>query len=151
MFRQPLRPGTWTLKLLYSWELVAETHFLITPLSVYSGHQVSSEQVKFLHNGPGQSYVDHDFSNVETLLGFTNKSTHLRQALANSRRYGKDLWEWTDSLVSSFWSVQETCFVRQPQHPTGGALCLELELDPCDLTSWSSFAADPKIIISQKS
>ncbi|XP_054711088.1 xylosyltransferase oxt-like [Uloborus diversus] len=147
-FRQPLLPGTWTLKLLYSWELVAETLFLVIPLSVYSAHPISSEQVKFLHNGPGQPYVDHDFTNVEAVLGFTNKSTLLRQALANSRRYGKDLREWTDSLVGNFWSVQDTCFVNQPQHPTGGTLCLDLELDPCHLTSWSSLSADPKSTIS---
>ncbi|CAL1290966.1 unnamed protein product [Larinioides sclopetarius] len=146
-FRQPLRPGTWSLKLLYEWELVAETFFLVIPLSVYNGHEVSSEQVKFLHNGPGQPYVDHDFSNVEALLGYTNKSVQARQALSNSRRYGRDLKEWTDTLVSSFWSVQDTCFVNQPLHPSGGALCLDLELDPCHLTSWSSHAEDPKSTI----
>ncbi|GBM80770.1 Xylosyltransferase oxt [Araneus ventricosus] len=146
-FRQPLRPGTWSLKLLYEWELVAETFFLIIPLSVYNGHEVSSEQVKFLHNGPGQPYVDHDFSNVEALLGYANKSVQARQALSNSRRYGKDLKEWTDTLVSSFWSVQDTCFVNQPLHPSGGALCLDLELDPCHLASWSSHADDPKSTI----
>ncbi|XP_035218232.1 xylosyltransferase oxt-like isoform X2 [Stegodyphus dumicola] len=146
-FRQPLRPGTWTLKLLYEWELVAETIFLVIPLSFYSNHQVSSEQVKFLHNGPGQPYVDHDFTNVEALLQFTNKSSQLRQALANSRRYGKDLREWTDSLVAAFWSVQDTCFINQPQHPTGGTLCLDIDLDPCHLTNWSSHSADPKSAI----
>ncbi|XP_071033432.1 xylosyltransferase 1 isoform X2 [Parasteatoda tepidariorum] len=147
VFRTPLRPGAWTLKLLYEWELVAETRFLVTPLSVYNGQEVSSEQVKFLHNGPGQPYVDHDFSNVETLLGFTNKSTQLRQALANSRRFGRDLKEWTDMLVGNFWSTQDTCFIHQPQHPTGGAVCHDLDLDPCHLTSWSSLAEDPKSII----
>ncbi|GFQ80628.1 xylosyltransferase oxt [Trichonephila clavata] len=146
-FRQPLCPGTWSLKLLYEWELVAETLFLVIPLSVYNGHEVSSEQVKFLHNGPGQPYVDHDFTNVEALLGYTNKSAQQRQALSNSRRYGKDLREWTDTLVSSFWSVQDTCFVNQPLHPSGGALCLDLELDPCHLTTWSSHADDPKSVI----
>ncbi|XP_055935993.1 xylosyltransferase oxt-like isoform X2 [Argiope bruennichi] len=146
-FRQPLRPGTWSLKLLYEWELVAETFFLVIPLSVYNGHEVSSEQVKFLHNGPGQPYVDHDFSNVEALLGYTNKSVQARQALSNSRRYGRDLKEWTDTLVSNFWSIQDTCFVNQPLHPSGGTLCLDLELDPCHLTSWSSQADDPKSTI----
>ncbi|KAG8188510.1 hypothetical protein JTE90_008075 [Oedothorax gibbosus] len=146
-FRQPLRPGTWSLKLLYEWELVAETLFLIVPLSVYNGHPVSSEQVKFLHNGPGQPYVDHDFTNVEALLGFTNKTTQLRQALSNSRRYNKDLREWSDTLVSNFWSVQETCFVSQPQHPTGGTLCLDLDLKACHMTTWSSHADDPKSVI----
>lgn len=127
--------------------MVAETLFLVVPLSVYNSHPVSSEQVKFLHNGPGQPYVDHDFTNVEALLGFTNKSAQLRQALSNSRRYGRDLREWSDSLVSNFWSIQDTCFVNQPQHPTGGAMCLDLELESCRSTSWSSHAEDPKSVI----
>ncbi|XP_023222880.1 xylosyltransferase 1-like isoform X2 [Centruroides sculpturatus] len=144
IFRQPLRPGIWTLQLLYNWVIVAEAQFLVTPLSYYNGHKVGSEQAKFLHNGPGQRYVDHDFSSVEILLGYTNKSTVLRQASANSRRYGKDLEEWIDSLVAQFWTVQNTCFLAQPQHPTGGAVCLRLDLDPCHMTTWSSRSPDPK-------
>ncbi|XP_013776191.1 xylosyltransferase oxt-like isoform X1 [Limulus polyphemus] len=145
VFRQPLRPGIWTLLLMYNWVLVAETHFLVVPLSVYNTQPVDEQKTPMIHSGPGkQPYVDHDFSNVETLLKYTNKTLMLQQAVLNSQKAGKDLENWIDGLTTQFWTVQDLCFVSVPQHPTGGALCLALDMDPCQLTLWSSKSPDPK-------
>ncbi|XP_076309198.1 xylosyltransferase 1-like isoform X3 [Tachypleus tridentatus] len=145
VFRQPLRPGIWTLLLMYNWVLVAETHFLVVPLSVYNNDPIDRQKTRMIHSGPGkQPYVDHDFSNVETLLKYTNKTLLLQQAEFNSWKVGKDLEDWIDGLTTQFWTVQDLCFVSVPQHPTGGALCLALDIDPCQLTLWSSKSPDPK-------
>ncbi|XP_022241938.1 xylosyltransferase 2-like [Limulus polyphemus] len=145
VFKQPLRPGIWTLLLMYNWVLVAETHFLVIPLSVYNTQKVDEMKTQLIHSGPvKQPYVDHDFSNVEALLKYANRSLLLQQAVLNSQKTGKDLNEWIDGLTTQFWTVQDICFVSIPKHPSGGALCSSLDIDPCQLTIWSSKSPDPK-------
>ena len=35
VLNRPLRPGVWTVKLMFNMAVVAETQFLVTPLTVY--------------------------------------------------------------------------------------------------------------------
>lgn len=138
VFRQPLRPGIWTVKLMYMWTQVAETKFLVTPLSFMNGVEISADHVKFVHNGPGRPYVEHNVSMVEKFLGLSIKEAAVRQAGANALRFGKDLLDWIDSLSSQFYVIQDTCSVNKDTP------CSVLELDECSSVSWSPSSPDVK-------
>jgi protein xylosyltransferase len=139
-FRRPLRPGAWRLLLMYSWEIVAETRFLVTPLLFNNGKEVGAEQASFLHDGPAPRYVDHNFTAIENFLGLRQKqASQMRLASTNSRRFGKDLRQWMENLVSEFWTIQEICFLREHDKP-----CPSAQIEACSDSPWSSYFPDPK-------
>lgn len=139
-FHRPLRPGVWKLLLMYNWETIAETRFIVLPLVYYNGKQVTNDQVKFLHDGPAQGYVDHNFTAIETLLGLKDEQATLaRVASVNSRRFGKDLLQWLERLVSEFWTIQDMCIIDN-----AGLPCRTAQLDSCHTIQWSSRFPDPK-------
>lgn len=138
-FRRPLRPGAWRLLLMYNWEIVAETQFLVIPLIYYNGKLVGTGQAKFLHEGPAPKYVDHNFTAIENFLGLKQKqASHLRLAATNARRFGKDLHQWTENLVSEFWTIQEICLLGKEN-----LQCPSVQI-ACSSTPWSSHSPDVK-------
>ena len=52
-FTKPLRPGTWTVKLVYNNDIVlGEVKFLIIPQAFFEGKAATLEQVIGTNNGP---------------------------------------------------------------------------------------------------
>ena len=67
--QKPLRPGIWTVKLLYLWEVSVETQFLVTPLLVYGGRTITDAEAVALHNGPTAGmYSERSYKDIKTFL-----------------------------------------------------------------------------------
>ncbi|XP_043946423.1 xylosyltransferase 2 isoform X2 [Protopterus annectens] len=130
----PLRPGTWTVRLLYRWELLAETKFLVTPLT-YHNKQPLTEDDLWLHAGPAQmEYMDQNFQGLGKILNLPRSDSATEKELRNSRLVGKPLQDWVDHSISQFWSAADLC--------ASSSTCAVLQ--PCNGTSWSSLSPDPK-------
>lgn len=139
-FKQPLRPGVWKLLILYNWSVVAETRFLVVPLLYYNGNEVSRDNVEFLNGGPATRYVEHNFTAIEDMLNISaRQSSQLRIAQSNAKRFGADLLQWSDSLLSEFWNIDNVCTASK-SYP----LCHTTQLDMCHSSEWSSMSPDLK-------
>ncbi len=147
LFNDPLRPGVWKLLIFHNWVVIAETQFLISPLLFYNQTKVNKEYVKLLHNGPKQQYSSHNYSSIETFLGFQNKSFEIQIALKNSRKFGKELLNWVNFVNSEFWYIHEMCYISQTTSLSINLNC-DFPIIACHLTDWSSYSPDPKSNIS---
>nr|CAD7592662.1 unnamed protein product [Timema genevievae] len=131
--REPLLPGVWEVKMVLNSSLVAGTHFLVIPLQLVSGVEISQHQSTFLHNGPAQSFVAPEGVDYERFMASAGEKLALRRkATANSKRFGVDL--------QKFYKVVESCAASTRQT----SLCGGVILEPCEGTVWSSLAPDPK-------
>lgn len=137
--RQPLLPGVWTVKLFDGSDIVAEVQFLVTPLQFFGGNVVTEKQVGFINGGAGVG-VSQDESYGRFLPDSKQRGQLERLARANAKRYGVDLEEWIDSLISEFYYFKEVCYLRES---------CAVGLQNCNGTSWSSFAPDPKSQLGQ--
>ncbi|XP_067673821.1 xylosyltransferase oxt-like [Haliotis asinina] len=138
---QPLRPGIWQVKLMYNLQILAETSFLVIPLTVYDGHPISATEIYRAHSGPQGFYASKDFSEFRDVLNVPKQADLETQAAVNAKKVGKDLENWVDSLVPLFWQVQRSCTIEDLSNT-----CLVLE--QCKKTSWSSRSPDPKSDLS---
>ncbi|CAG2068663.1 unnamed protein product, partial [Timema podura] len=139
--REPLLPGVWEVKMVLNSSLVAGTHFLVIPLQLVSGVEISQHQSTFLHNGPAQSFVAPEGVDYERFMASAGEKLALRRkATANSKRFGVDLQKWIDSLTNRFYKVVESCAASTRQT----SLCGGVILEPCEGTVWSSLTPDPK-------
>ncbi|BET03101.1 Xylosyltransferase sqv-6 [Nesidiocoris tenuis] len=134
--KSPLLPGTWTLKLYWNSSIFAHTLFLVLPLEQVSGSPLSLHQAQFVHGGPGERYtkLNSDWTKIAGLQ-FENRTTLERRAFSNTKRVGKDLNIWIDTLTSKFYQVIESC---------GASISSLCGLKPCASTFWSSLSPDPK-------
>ncbi|XP_025094417.1 xylosyltransferase 1-like isoform X3 [Pomacea canaliculata] len=132
---RPLRPGVWTVKLMYNMALVAETQFLIIPLTHYQGRLILPAQVPRTHGGPIGMYSSKDFSELRDILKVPQSRELEEEAANNAKKVGKDLELWVDSLLPLFWVMQEACSMEVSN------FCA---LQECTKTSWSSRSPDPK-------
>ncbi|XP_013928107.1 PREDICTED: xylosyltransferase 1-like, partial [Thamnophis sirtalis] len=65
----PLRPGVWTLKILHHWVPVAETKFLVSPLTFLNKQAIRQEEATKLHGGPPKnSYMEQSFQGLNPVL-----------------------------------------------------------------------------------
>ena len=133
----PLRPGVWKVKLMYKWEVVAETSFLVVPLTTFQHSPVSLQYVISVHNGPNGLYIDKDFKDFYNVLKVNQTLQILNEAKVNGRKTGVSLEKWVDSLTASFWEIKKTCISAQSSKG-----CPDLEV--CEKTLWSSRSEDPK-------
>ncbi|XP_016339604.1 xylosyltransferase 1-like [Sinocyclocheilus anshuiensis] len=132
----PLRPGMWTVRVLHHWSPVAETRFLITPLTHHKHLPIRHEDALRTHNGPAKnSYMEQSFHGLNPIL---NIPVHLGQVEAaehNAELTGSELERWVDSLVGEVWSAVDMC-------STGPSGCPVMQT--CRETVWSSLSPDPK-------
>ncbi|XP_041362874.1 xylosyltransferase 2-like [Gigantopelta aegis] len=140
-FNRPLRPGIWTVKLMFNFDVVAETSFLVTPLSFFHSRSISTSEIYRTHAGPFGMYATKDFSEFRDVLQVKQNAELEKQAMINMKKVGKDLENWIDSLVPYFWQVQRSCSVEDMTN-----MCDELQ--QCRKTSWSSRSPDPKSELS---
>ena len=140
-FNRPLRPGIWTVKLMFDFEVVAETSFLVSPLSFFHSKPISASEIYRTHSGPFGMYATKDFSEFRDVLQVKQNPELEKQAMINMKKVGKDLENWIDSLVPYFWQVQRSCSIEDMTDLYG-------DLEQCRKTAWSSRSPDPKSELS---
>ncbi|RMC17740.1 hypothetical protein DUI87_05405 [Hirundo rustica rustica] len=132
----PLRPGVWTIKILHHWVQVAETKFLVTPLTFSNQQPIKQEEAIKFHSGPPKNaYMEQSFQGLNPVLNIPVSAARAEQAKRNAGLVGARLDAWVDSLVSSVWSAVDICSV-------GATACPVLQ--GCAQTAWSSLSPDPK-------
>ncbi|KAB1263188.1 Xylosyltransferase 1 [Camelus dromedarius] len=132
----PLRPGVWTVKILHHWVPVAETKFLVAPLTFSNRQPIKPEEALRLHNGPLRSaYMEQSFQSLNPVLSLPISPAQVEQARRNAASAGAALEHWLDSLVGGMWTAMDIC-------ATGPSACPVMQT--CSQTAWSSFSPDPK-------
>ncbi|XP_049760345.1 xylosyltransferase 1 [Elephas maximus indicus] len=132
----PLRPGVWTIKILHHWVPVAETKFLVAPLTFSNRQPIKSEEALKLHNGPLHgAYMEQNFQSLNPVLSLPINPAQVEQARRHAASTGAVLEGWLDSLVGSMWTAMDIC-------STGPTACPVMQA--CSQTAWSSFSPDPK-------
>ncbi|XP_044927852.1 xylosyltransferase 1 isoform X2 [Mustela putorius furo] len=132
----PLRPGVWTVKILHHWVPVAETKFLVAPLTFSNRQPIRPEEALKLHNGPPRSaYMEQSFQSLNPVLSLPISPAQVEQARRNAASTGAGLERWLDSLVGGMWTAMDVC-------ATGPTACPVMQ--PCSQTAWSSSSPDPK-------
>lgn len=142
-FSYPRRPGMWKVKLLYLWEQVAETQFLVTPLAFYNGRPMDPQTAEVVHKGPAGLYTDRDFNQFASMVGVQDTEVAARAAEVNSKKSGRELQQWIEELIGGVWRVAGTCI----EDDTGHGACQSLP--ECKQTKWSSRYPDPKSEIGE--
>ncbi|XP_045141942.1 xylosyltransferase 1 [Echinops telfairi] len=132
----PLRPGVWTVKILHHWVPVAETRFLVAPLTFSNRQPIKPEEALKLHNGPPHgAYMEQNFQGLNPVLSLPLSPAQVEQARRHAASTGAVLEGWLDSLVGSMWTAMDIC-------TTGPTACPVMQA--CSQTAWSSFSPDPK-------
>ncbi|XP_034449933.1 xylosyltransferase 2 isoform X3 [Hippoglossus hippoglossus] len=133
--QRPLRPGTWTVRVLKQWERVAEVRFLVMPLTFKDKEPLRKED-SWLHAGPpGNMYLEQSFQQLSSMLKLPPQEPAMREAQRKAQLVGLPLEEWVDSGVRTFWVMGNLCTTQTSSCPA---------LGPCSKTSWSSLSPDPK-------
>ncbi|XP_072337957.1 xylosyltransferase 1 [Scyliorhinus torazame] len=132
----PLRPGLWTIKILHHWAAVAETKFLVTPLTFSNRQPIRKEETLKLHSGPSKNgYMEQSFQGLNNALNIHTTPSQVEQAKQNAALTGSQLENWVESMVNSLWSAVDIC----ASGPTSCPL-----IQTCSQTTWSSHSPDPK-------
>uniref|UniRef100_A0A8D0GR24 Xylosyltransferase 1 n=1 Tax=Sphenodon punctatus TaxID=8508 RepID=A0A8D0GR24_SPHPU len=132
----PLRPGVWTVKILHHWVPVAETKFLVVPLTFSNRQPIKQAEALKLHGGPPKNaYMEQSFQGLNPVLNIPINAGPVDQAKKNAALTGTKLESWVDTLVGGVWSAVDIC-------STGPTSCPVMQA--CSQTSWSSLSPDPK-------
>uniref|UniRef100_A0A8D2JC46 Xylosyltransferase 1 n=1 Tax=Varanus komodoensis TaxID=61221 RepID=A0A8D2JC46_VARKO len=132
----PLRPGVWTVKILHHWVPVAETKFLVSPLTFSNRQALRQDEAMRWHGGPPKNaYLEQSFQGLNSVLNIPINAAQVEQAKRNAALTGTKLENWVDSLVGGVWSAVDVC-------STGSTACPVMQ--DCGRTSWSSLSPDPK-------
>ncbi|XP_056609958.1 xylosyltransferase 1 [Triplophysa dalaica] len=132
----PLRPGMWTVRVLHHWSPVAETRFLITPLTHHKHLPIHQEDALRMHNGPTKnSYMEQSFHGLNPILNIPVHLGQVEAAELNAGLTGPELELWVDSLVGEVWSAVDVCAIGLSGCPV---------MQTCRETAWSSLSPDPK-------
>lgn len=145
-FRKPMRPGKWTLKMIYTRKgedmVIGETSFLVIPLGFYQGKLAPVEKAMETNHGPpGGIYNTNDFL-IEFDREANNTETAAKEATINARKSGDELHQWIDKVVGEFWTVEGTCLVD-------GDVPDCIRITQCSEVEWSSRSPDPKSTIGK--
>uniref|UniRef100_A0A1A8VFA3 Xylosyltransferase 2 n=1 Tax=Nothobranchius furzeri TaxID=105023 RepID=A0A1A8VFA3_NOTFU len=133
--QHPLRPGTWTVRVLKQWKHVAEVRFLVMPLTFNNKEPLRKED-SWLHSGPpGNLYLDQSFQQLSSVLKLPPQQPALQVAQRHAQLVGQSLEEWVDSLVGTYWVIGDLCTTKTSSCAALGS---------CSRTTWSSLCPDPK-------
>lgn len=119
--KTPMKPGTWKVVMVFHDFVVAETSFLITPVPLFNYEAsnlikrplpIESDQEPVLDSQESQILSFPEVAKEENALEDKSAAvnTHSIDSLSKSR-FKKDDHHLIDSLISSFWSVQEVCLL----------------------------------------
>eukprot|EP00062_Callorhinchus_milii_P009122 gi/632952731/ref/XP_007892011.1/ PREDICTED: xylosyltransferase 1 [Callorhinchus milii] len=132
----PLRPGLWTVKMLHRWAPVAETRFLVAPLTFSNRQPIRQEEALKLHSGPPKNaYMEQSFQALNNALNIHINPGQVEEAKHKAGLTGSQLENWVDSMVNSLWSAVDIC-------ASGPTSCPVTQT--CSQTTWSSLSPDPK-------
>lgn len=148
VYNKPLRPGTWTVKMVYREKggnelVIGQTKFPIIPLAYKDGIAVTSDQAISSNGGPPAGRYTSQFT-IEFDREALNIDVLAQGASLNSKKTGNELHEWIDTLVKENWDIEDACVVGNKLQECDG-------LEQCEMTSWSSRSPDPKSEIGQVS
>ncbi|XP_034045918.1 xylosyltransferase 2 [Thalassophryne amazonica] len=139
--QRPLRPGTWTIRVLKQWVQVAEVRFLVMPLTFKDKQPLQKDEDSWLHAGPpGNLYLEQSFQQLSSVLKLPPQEPAMQEAQRNAHLVGQSLDKWVDSSVKNFWVMGDLCAIRTTSCPA---------LKLCTKTSWSSLSPDPKSELGQ--
>ena len=143
-FVHPLRPGRWTVKMLYQWMVVAEVHFLVVPLALYDHKPLEAHQSVSFNTGPANNnYVNKDFSSMKSLFQLSDSTQLVKEANKKAQVEGDKLHAWVDDWMEQFWSVLGFCVTSPTKSSTETRTgCLGFKL--CEKQPWSTYYPDPK-------
>ncbi|XP_056143628.1 xylosyltransferase 2 [Lampris incognitus] len=134
--QRPLRPGSWTVRVLKQWERVAEVHFLVMPLAFKGKEPLHKDEDSWLHAGPpGNLYIEQGFQQLSSVLKLPPQEPAMQEARRRAQLVGKPLEAWVDSSVETLWVTGDLCATQTSPCPA---------LGPCAKSSWSSLSPDPK-------
>ncbi|XP_041265178.1 xylosyltransferase 2 [Onychostruthus taczanowskii] len=132
----PLRPGIWTIRLLQFWEPLGENQFLVVPQTFNRKQPLRKDDSNWLHGGPPRNeYMDQNFQGLGGILSLPRSEAAEEDAAQKARLTGKELEDWADAAIGTFWSAANVC-------ASSPSACASLET--CSKTSWSSLSPDPK-------
>lgn len=145
-YTKPLRPGTWTIKMVFrerggSDLVIGQTTFLIIPLAYKNGLPIDTDEAIASNSGPPAGRYTSQFT-IEFDREANNIENLAKVASLNSKKTGEELNEWVDSLVKENWHVEDACTVGNELKECDGLL-------RCEMTSWSSRSPDPKSEIEE--
>ncbi len=142
-FNKPLRPGRWTVKMLYQWMVVAEVHCLVVPMALKNHKSISLEDSVLLNSGPpDNNYVNKDFSSMKSLFQLSDSSQLIKDANKKANSKGEHLHAWIDDWVEQFWSVLGFCVTSPKKADESRTGCSSFKL--CETQPWSTYYPDPK-------
>ncbi|KAK7939705.1 hypothetical protein WMY93_003031 [Mugilogobius chulae] len=134
--QHPLRPGTWTVRVLKQWERIAQVQFLVLPLTFKGKEPLRKGEDSWLLAGPpGNQYLEQSFDQLSSVLKLPPQEPAMLKAQQNAQLVGQPLEAWLDRLVEGFWVTGDMC-------ATQTSSCSALT--PCSQTTWSSLSPDPK-------
>ena len=140
-FKKPLRPGTWTVKLVHDDNVVlGETSFLVVPLAYTKGKAVTLADAVAINNGPAAGLYSSDFA-IDFDREANDTSAKVQEFQAHSLSTGSALEQWIDLLVARHWTFQATCVTGKLREN-----CVKIR--NCQETLWSSLSPDSKSDIS---
>ena len=137
-FNKPLRPGTWTVKLVYNSDAVlGEVKFLVIPQAYFGGKAAALEHSVATNNGPPAGLYSSDF-----VIEFDREANDTKERVkAFSERafsVGTHLDEWIDKHVLHHWDLKDTCAIVDSHFKKCGGV------PACRESNWSSRSSDPK-------
>lgn len=132
--------GNWTLRLLYKWKTIAETSFLIIPVThTNPSTPIPDSKAAALHAGPpNNQYVSRDFHNFFDILNIREEERSIAKIKAgyDANKGGEALRKWVDGLTVGVYRLGEACVTERVVG------CTDIPL--CSQTRWSSLSPDPK-------
>ncbi|KAK9882577.1 hypothetical protein WA026_022203 [Henosepilachna vigintioctopunctata] len=135
--RQPLKPGSWSIKLIHKGLLHAEFKFLITPLE-FSSIDLTKPKVTASLVDVAPKAFDPSFNKF--LPNDFDRDVLKRLSVDYLKQKGQELKNWIDNLFSKFYTIERACSVKEIH------ICNQL-LSVCTKSSWSSYYPDPKSAI----
>lgn len=137
-FSKPLRPGTWTVKIVYNDDVVlGSTQFLVIPQAYTLGKEVSLGNVISLNNGPPAGLYSSDLV-IEFDRGANNTQQLIKDFNQYSSTIGTNLEAWIDKHVLHHWDFEDSCTLPERRFKKCGGI------QACRETNWSSRSPDPK-------
>ncbi|XP_066924651.1 xylosyltransferase 2-like [Clytia hemisphaerica] len=140
-FNKPLRPGTWTVKIVFNDDItLGLTKFLVIPQSYYDGKEGVLNDVIATNNGPPAGLYASDYV-VEFDREANDTSERVVEFAKNSKSIGSSLEGWIDSIMQQHWKFVGICVSSER---TGVKNKCIAQLPSCSDTDWSSKSPDPK-------
>lgn len=79
--------------------------------------------------------MEQNFQGLGGILNLPRSEEAEEDAVQKAQLTGKELEDWVDNTIGTFWSVADVCMGRP-------SACTSLQT--CSKTSWSSLSPDPK-------